>query len=199
VAEPSEAGGGAQSNREPSEQPLSLPPTTILDLCTGSGCIAIAIAKNLPAANITATDISHEALALAQHNATRHNITTIDFRQADLWQAIAPTDTFDFIVANPPYIPDHEWDDPSMMGANVKGHEPDLALRAGKDGLDLIRPIIEGAAAHLAPSGTLIIETAASNANAALELARAQPALTDQRIINDHEGHPRFLIAHKRA
>ncbi len=206
---PAPGGGGAERSeaegvthaREQSEPPNSRPTSLrILDLCTGSACIAIALAKHLPSARITATDIAQDALDLARTNAERHAVADrIDFRRADLWDAIGPTDTFDFITANPPYIPDHEWDDPTMMGANVKGHEPDLALRGGPDGLALVRPIIERAVQHLAPGATLIIETAASHAAEALELARAQPGLTDQRTINDHEGHPRFLIARRRA
>lgn len=177
------------------------PAARILDMCTGSGCIAVAIAKHLPAARVTATDVSGDALEVARANAARHGVDErITFLEGETWGPLGTTGladqrAFDFVCANPPYIPDHEWDDPSMMGRNVKGHEPDLALRGGADGLAVVRPIVERAHEFLAPGGVLLIEIAASTADAVLALARANGGLADARIMPDHERHPRVLMA----
>ncbi|HYD01649.1 MAG TPA: peptide chain release factor N(5)-glutamine methyltransferase [Phycisphaerales bacterium] len=165
----------------------------ILDLCTGSGCIAVALAKNLPVASVVATDVSSEALAVAAANASRHGVT-IDFRQGDLFGPLGPDErgTFDFIVSNPPYIPDDEWPD---VPANVKNHEPELALRGGGDGLLLVTPIVRQAPDWLKPEGVLMVETAASTAAAALRLAEEVDRYADGQVVKDLEGLDRFLLA----
>lgn len=165
----------------------------ILDLCTGSGCVAIALAKNLKGATVVATDVSEDALTVARGNAARHGVA-VEFRCGDLFGALGEADrgSFDFIVANPPYIPDREWKD---VPANVKNHEPTLALRGGADGMQLVRPIVEQAADWLKPEGTLMVETAASNAALTLQLAEEADRYAEGRIVKDLEGHERFVVA----
>ncbi|HZW06662.1 MAG TPA: peptide chain release factor N(5)-glutamine methyltransferase [Phycisphaerales bacterium] len=165
----------------------------ILDLCTGSGCIAVTLAKNLKGAEIVATDLSPDALAVAAANAARHGVA-IDFRQGDLFSALRRDDagSFHFIVSNPPYIPDREWVD---VPANVKNHEPELALRGGADGMRLVTPIVRTAPDWLAPDGVLMVETAASTAADALKLAEDADRYADGQIVKDLEGHDRFLLA----
>ncbi len=169
------------------------------DVCTGSGCIAVALLKNLPHAHAAATDISADALSVARDNAQRHHVLDrLNLLQGNL---LAPLEghpagqQLHYLVANPPYIPDHEWNDPAMMGANVKGQEPDIALRGGADGLDAVGPIVDHGHERLRQGGLLLVEIAASTADAVLARARANSALADTRIVNDLEGLPRVLIA----
>lgn len=110
----------------------------IADICTGSGAIAIALLANLPNAIAVGADISADALALAAENAARHGLTSrLLLREGDLvGPAAADGGLFDFIVSNPPYIPDEEW---PAVPPSVKQHEPHLALRGGAGGLDLVR------------------------------------------------------------
>lgn len=164
----------------------------IADVCTGSGSIAVALAKHLPDAEIIATDISPDALALARENADKHALSDrIEFAQGDLLGPLTGRAPFDWIVSNPPYIPDHEWE---AVEPNVKDHEPHLALRAGGDGLEFVRPIIENAAGLLAPGGRLLVEIAACTAGDALTIA-AGHGWADVSILKDHEGSDRVLVA----
>ncbi|MDP1660493.1 MAG: peptide chain release factor N(5)-glutamine methyltransferase [Phycisphaerales bacterium] len=167
----------------------------ILDLCTGSGCVAIALARHLRAAAVVATDVSGDALAVARANAERHKVS-IDFRSGDLFEALAAEErgAFDFVLANPPYIPDHEWAD---VSANVREHEPELALRGGADGMRLVTPIVQQAADWLKPggAGVLMVETAASTSAEALKVAEDSDRYAEGRTVKDLEGHERFLLA----
>ncbi|MFT3685667.1 MAG: peptide chain release factor N(5)-glutamine methyltransferase [Phycisphaerales bacterium] len=164
----------------------------VLDLCTGSGCVAVALAKNLPGATVIATDVSVEALEVARSNAARHGVA-VEFRQGDLFDALRGDErgTFDFIVSNPPYIPDVEW---AEVPANVKNHEPELALRGGLDGFSLVRPILQQGAEWLKPEGVLMVETAASGAQDALKIAEDADRYADGRVVKDLEGLDRFVL-----
>ncbi|MEM1183545.1 MAG: peptide chain release factor N(5)-glutamine methyltransferase [Planctomycetota bacterium] len=166
----------------------------IADICTGSGCIAISLAKNLPEASFVATDLSQDALDLARSNAESHEVADrIEFREGNLLEPIEGDEPFDAIVSNPPYIPDHEW---YAVEANVKDHEPHSALRGGTDGLDLIRPLFEGIAARLAPAGWAVVEVAAAHANDAAGLAD-RAGLTDITVLKDHEGLDRIVAGRR--
>ena len=181
----------------------SAAPPLIADLCTGSGCIAIAIATHLTTASILATDCSSDALAVAQANIDAHGLAErISLWDGDLLEPVAHQldklgRSLDYLVANPPYIPDHEWNDPAMMGRNVKGHEPELALRGGVDGLRLVRPLIEQGPELLRPGGLLLVEFAASTADEVLALAARHRLLEGERLLTDLEGLPRVLIAQR--
>lgn len=171
----------------------------IADIGTGSGCIIVALLKNLPEAHGIATDQSAEALAVAKENASRHGVADrIDFIQGDLLTALDDHPgggSLSALVSNPPYIPDAEW---AAIPANVR-HEPEDALRGGADGLRFVRAIIEGAPSRLAPGGMLAVEFAESTADEALAVAMDQSDLSDQRIERDFQGRPRVVIAHRRA
>jgi len=163
----------------------------IADIGTGSGCIAVALARNLPDARIIATDVSAQALEVAADNARRHEVADrIEFRLGPHYEPILH-EHFRYVVANPPYISDAEWAD---VPPNVKDYEPATALRGGADGLDHLGVLIEGASAHLETPGQAVFEIAASQKPAVL--ARAQAAgLEDPMVLADHEGHPRMLVA----
>jgi ribosomal protein L3 glutamine methyltransferase len=126
----------------------------ILDLGTGSGCIAIACAKALPRARVDAVDISPDALAVASGNVRRHRVgRRVRLLQSDHFSALAG-ERYDIILANPPYVGRRE-----MSGLPPEyRHEPPLALAAGRDGLDSVRVILREAAGHLRPGGVLIVE-----------------------------------------
>ncbi|NRA58362.1 MAG: peptide chain release factor N(5)-glutamine methyltransferase, partial [Phycisphaerales bacterium] len=171
-------------------------PPRVADVCTGSGCVAIAIASQAPDAIVLASDIDAEALTLATENVERHGLAErVSLCQGDLLAALPESDPFDAIIANPPYIPDDEWE---SVAANVKDHEPTHALRGGVDGLDFVRRIIDGAFDRLQPGGLLAIEVAASRADEAVELVGASPYANDVGIVRDFTGRPRVVRAFRR-
>ena len=133
----------------PSQQPLQ-----ILDLGTGSGAIAITLAKLRPQALVTAVDISPEALAVAQQNATHLEVRNIHFIESDWFQALDLCSQFDLIVANPPYIAAN---DPHLQQGDVS-FEPIGALHSGADGMDAIRLIAQESRRFLSPNGWLLFE-----------------------------------------
>jgi release factor glutamine methyltransferase len=164
----------------------------VLDLATGSGCIAVSVAAQLPAATVVATDLVPAAIELATRNATTHGVADrIEFRVGSLWEPILADERFDVIAANPPYISDAEW---AEVPPNVKSWEPASALRGGPDGLELVRPIVAGARAHLSPGGVLLIEIAASQETGSLRIAR-EAGFEGPSVIKDFEGLPRVLVA----
>ncbi len=172
----------------------------VADVGTGTGCIAISIAAQVPSANIIASDVVPEALALAKSNADSHKVADrIEFVIGDGLDAIAhakPGLRFDVIVSNPPYIPDAEWEG-GEVALNVKAFEPAGALRGGADGLNVVRPLIAAAPKLLKPGGLLAMEIAHAQRNTVIELARATSELIEIDVLKDHEGLWRVLVAHK--
>lgn len=167
----------------------------IADVGTGSGTIAITLAKqfakNDSDATVIATDISEDALEVAKQNARDHDVhDRIEFRQGNLLEPLVG-EQFTYLVSNPPYIPDFEWDD---VQPNVKDHEPTLALRGGKDGLDCIRPLIANAKQHLTDPGQLVIEIAAVQRDEVIRLSE-EAGLRHPNVLVDHEKLPRVLVA----
>jgi release factor glutamine methyltransferase len=137
-----------------------LEPKSILEIGTGSGCIAIACAVRLPEATVVATDISEKALEVARRN----DVTgRVDFRQGDLFDPVS--ERFELIVSNPPYVAD------GAAMPDVEAHEPHLALFAGEDGLDVLRRLLPDAKKHLEPGGTLLCEIADEQSAAVREIA----------------------------
>lgn len=137
---------------------LSEEPENILDMCTGSGCIAIASALNFPDATIDAVDISKDALDVARRNVQQHQLESrVNLIQSDLFTSIPPK-KYSLIICNPPYV------DAKEMAALPQEyqHEPTLALAGGADGLDLVQKILDQAADYLTPEGILIVEVGAS-------------------------------------
>lgn len=173
----------------------------LADICTGSGCIATSLLYTMKAARAIATDLSADALAVAKLNAVRHGvIDRVDLLQGDLLAPLAEHSiarshgSLHYIVSNPPYIPDNEWD---AVEPNVKDHEPHMALRGGADGLDFVRRILHDAPPFLRTDGLLLIEVAASRAEQAEALARDTPGLADVRILHDMAALPRVIAARK--
>ncbi len=158
----------------------------ILDLCTGSGCIAITLAKNLPAATIVATDASESALAVARKNAEFHKVAErITFLQGNLFEALTnltPPRRFHVIASNPPYIATA---DIANLMPDVRDHEPRMALDGGPDGLEFHHHIAGGAKDHLAPSGLLAVEIAFNQSAEVQAIFAAASYLEQIRLVRD--------------
>jgi len=166
----------------------TLKPARLLDVGTGSGCIAVACAVRLPEAAVVATDISSAALAVAERNAGGAGVSErIEFREGDLLGPIGADERFDLIVSNPPYV---------ARGAalpEVDLHEPHLALYPGQTGLEILERLIPDARAHLADGGTLLVEIGEEQADAARALA--EPHFREVTVQPDLAGLPRLLVA----
>jgi release factor glutamine methyltransferase len=177
-----------------------LPPEPrVLELCAGSGCVAIYLAKRLSDAQVVATDVSSEALAVAERNVLRHGVgERVALGVGDMWEpveALAAGHPFDLIVSNPPYIPTGEI---PGMGRHVAEHEPHLALDGGADGLDPHRRILEYAADYLAPGGRLFLEHEWYHGAPARALAeRYRGRYDDVRTLKDANQKDRALHARR--
>lgn len=175
----------------------------IADICTGSGAIVIALLKNLPKATAIAVDISEQALEYARKNAERHGVADrLELLQGDLCAPLIDHPAgagagagFHYLVSNPPYIPDAEWNDPAMVDPNVRDFEPELALRGGADGLKLIRPLIAQAPSRLRSRGLLVLETAAATAKTVAELINESGEFASSRIVKDVDALDRVVVA----
>ena len=166
--------------------------TSILDIGTGSGCIAVSIATGLRSAQLTATDISPAALAVAVANATTHEVADrIAFLEGNLFEPLDSHAHFDFIVSNPPYVTPDEID---QLAPDIRDHEPHTALDGGRDGLDLIRQLIASAPRYLAPAGTLLCEISPEQADAVKALLGEQPAFGTPRLVEDLAGEARVVV-----
>lgn len=164
-------------------------PARVLDVGTGSGCIAIAIAARFPRAAVAAVDLSQAALAVAQRNARRHGLDTMEWIRSDLFAALENSGRrFDLIVSNPPYIPAG-----MLAELAVSRFEPALALDGGPDGLAVIRALLSRAGAFLETSGQLLVEIEASQGEAARSLAREVFPDRPARIHPDLAGRDRVL------
>lgn len=172
----------------------------IADVGTGSGCIAISLALALPSARVVATDVAPEPLDLARRNAERFGVADrVELVEGSLLEPLrgrADADRFDVLCSNPPYISDHEWDRGQVQRA-VREHVPPRALRGGPDGLDHVRPLIEGAGALLKTPGLLAIEIAGGQREAALDLAERAGGLERATVRKDCEGFWRVLLAER--
>jgi release factor glutamine methyltransferase len=166
---------------------------TIVDVGTGSGCIAVALAKELPRARIEAVDVSERALRVAAANAARHKVRTVTFRRSNLLSAFRGTGAkFDFIVSNPPYIARGEWDG---LPAEVRDWEPRRALLAGESGLEIVERLVRRAGAFLRPGGYLIFEIGESQRDRVLGLFGRR--WTEIETAWDLAGKPRVITARR--
>ncbi len=174
----------------------------IADIGTGSGCIAIALAKELPHATIYATDISSAALAVARRNAARHSVSgRIRFLECNLLDALSdsPLATrhspllLDLVASNPPYIGRRE---AATLMREVRDHEPEIALYGGKEGYEFYADLIAQAAAHLKSAGILVLELGHNSLPAVQPLLDA-PAWANVAVTNDLAGIPRIIAAER--
>jgi release factor glutamine methyltransferase len=163
-------------------------PSTILDVGTGSGVIALTLAQKFPETKVVATDVSDDALLLARENAARLQIDRVEFRNSDLLENV--DGKFDLIAANLPYISRH---DRGQLAAEVL-QDPEVALFAGEKGDEMIRQLIESAPEHLNAGGLLALEIGLGQESALIELLR-QKNYGDIEAKNDYSGRTRFLIA----
>ena len=162
----------------------------ILDLGTGTGAIALSLAKELPACAITATDQSMAAINVAKQTALDNAISNVEFIQSD-WFSNLKQQQFNIIVSNPPYIKEN---DPHLQLGDVR-FEPLSALTSGKDGLDDIRTIIKSSQAHLTDKGVLLIEHGYDQANDVSELLQ-HADFTNVNAFKDYNENPRVSIGH---
>jgi release factor glutamine methyltransferase len=163
----------------------------IADVCTGSGCVAIALACERRGARVTATDISAEALLVARRNAERLQVESrVTFAETDLLAGIAGP--FDLIVSNPPYVPEQNR---ATLQQEVREYEPPVALFAGNDGLSAIRRLAAESVAHLPAGGALVFEFGAGQESAVAQLIAGTSGLRLVDIKRDLQGIPRTAIA----
>ncbi|MDO4528900.1 MAG: peptide chain release factor N(5)-glutamine methyltransferase [Lachnospiraceae bacterium] len=160
----------------------------VLDLCTGSGAVAVAIKHSRPDAAVTALDISKEALETAKKNAEK-NGCGIEFLVSDLFEDLGAERKFDVIVSNPPYISETEYE---TLMPEVKDHEPSLALLAGEEGLDIYRRLIAEAPRYLAKGGALLVEIGCSQAEAVSRLFK-ENGFKEIKVIKDLAGLDRVV------
>jgi release factor glutamine methyltransferase len=161
----------------------------IVDVGTGSGCLAVALAVEFPGARVTATDVSAEALAVAYRNAERHNVLPrVSFIQTDLVEGII--DEADLIVSNPPYVPDGE---ARTLQPEVARYEPPAALFGGADGLDVIRKLLAHVHTRLASDGLLIVEFGFGQ-EAAVREAAERAGWVIVRVRSDLQRIPRVAL-----
>ena len=158
---------------------------------TGSGCIAISLAKNAPNLNLLGIDLSSSALNIARQNAEKHGVTEqILFLQSDLFFNLSTFQhsTFNLIIANLPYIPTS-----TLRKLEVYRREPTLALDGGADGLDLIRRLLADAPRWLAPKGLILLEIDSSHGQAALNLTKKIFPKAEIQLLEDLSGRNRFI------
>ena len=161
-----------------------------LDLCTGSGCVAISLGRERPTASVLASDVSEGALAVARDNAQRLGAYNVGWAAGDLFAALpGKTPRFDVITANPPYIPSEEI---ATLAEDIRSFEPRLALDGGPDGLDLLRRIVQDAPAFLVDGGALALEVGAGEAPDVARLVEER-GFQDVKSARDYGGIERVV------
>jgi len=169
----------------------------VLDVCTGSGCISVALGAESKRLSITALDISEKALAVAHHNAVGNNVADkIHFIRGDLFYPIKNKNNFDLIVSNPPYIPEN---DMRGLQAEVRLYEPALALDGGPGGMDYIKRLIEDSPKLLRPGGSLLLEIGTAQAEKACKLALERGDFEAIHTKKDLSGIERIFLARKKT
>jgi release factor glutamine methyltransferase len=176
------------------ERPVDAPPAVVVDLCTGSGAIAKAIATEVPGTRVSAVELSPEAHAWAERNLAD---TDVELLLADMADAPPELDgTVDLVICNPPYVPLDAYD---SVVAEARDHDPTVALFSGADGLDAIRVLTATAARLLRPGGLLTFEHAELQREAAPAVVVASGAFRTVRDHQDLTGRPRFVTAVRTA
>jgi release factor glutamine methyltransferase len=174
-------------------------PQYVCDLCTGSGCIAVAIAKNFPNAKVVGADISAAALAVAARNVAKHGLDErVKLYSGDLFDALVPhvdVTSFDVVASNPPYVSDADYE---KLDKNVKDYEPRQALLAGPEGLDVYKRIFEKTDPFLKSGGGLFLEIAYNQGQTVPRLLEQTGLFTDIKAEKDPHANDRLVTARKK-
>jgi release factor glutamine methyltransferase len=166
---------------------------SVIDVGTGSGCLAVAVTKYCKQVRVTAIDVSDEALEVAARNATKHGVAErIRFLKGDLFSPLSAGEQFDFVLSNPPYIPRK---DIAGLAAGVRDYEPHTALDGGSNGLEVLDRLVTESPARLKPGGYLIVEIGSPQERPARERIQAQSGFELAKTVYDSAGHPRVLRA----
>jgi release factor glutamine methyltransferase len=168
-------------------------PVVVVDVGTGSGCLAVTLAHERPAITVVATDVSGEALAIARRNAVRHGVANrVHLVRGDLLTALVHHPLADLVVSNPPYVPDQSPD----VAPDVRASEPPGALFSGLEGLDHIERLVPAAFAVVRPGGQLVFELGSGQA-AAVRARMAARGWLDVELWQDLQGIPRVAVGHR--
>jgi release factor glutamine methyltransferase len=171
-------------------------PVRIADVGTGSGCIAVAVAHEVPSSRVCAVDVSLPALKIARENASSHGVLDrVQLLCCDLLEGLRPEPFFEFILSNPPYVARTEY---NTLPGMVREHEPHIALFAGESGLDVCRRLIPQAAVRLVPGGYLLMEIGLGQAGEVIKVAQREGFLV-KGALNDLQGIARCIVARKKA
>lgn len=169
----------------------------VMDLCTGSGCIAIAVAAENRQARVVGVDVSKEALYLAKKNAERHGLEDIQWIESNLFEMLDSEknglEKFDMIISNPPYIPSEEIEN---LEIEVRHYDPVLALDGGEDGLDFYRKISEKGQQYLVENGKLLLEIGHGQSKAICRILQ-RDGWKDCKEFEDYAGRERIIMATK--
>tara|TARA_R110002072_G_C7978996_1_gene536087 strand:+ start:103471 stop:104376 length:906 start_codon:yes stop_codon:yes gene_type:complete len=178
------------------EAAKGLPSPRILDVCTGTACVPVAIAQNCAAAVLTAIELDNQAHQIARRNIEKHGLTDrITLLRGDLFSPLASDTSFDVITANPPYVTNEEM---NTLPPDIRLHEPELALRGGVDGLDLMRRLIPEAAARLTGAGTLLLEIGSQQGDDVCRLFATTNQYEPAQVVKDLGGCTRVVWAKKK-
>lgn len=177
--------------------PLAPQGARVVDLGTGSGALAIALALARPDLAVVASDVSKNALAVAARNVARHGLEPrVQLRHGSWWEACGDQAPFQLVVSNPPYVDPAQ---PELLDADVRDFEPPLALFSERgDPASCYRAIAAGIAAHVVPGGALVLETGVGAADAALDAVRQCTEVESATLHDDLAGRPRFVVARRR-
>jgi release factor glutamine methyltransferase len=164
----------------------------VVDIGTGSGAIALSLAAEGSFSRVVATDVSTDALAVAEANAARLGVRAVEFRCGPLWEPLQPGERFDVIVSNPPYVAER---DRVTLPPEVVEHEPAAALFAGPGGYDVLEAIVRGAPPHMTAGSLLALEIGAGQKDEVLRLIAETGAFEDARVVDDLSGRARIALA----
>jgi release factor glutamine methyltransferase len=172
---------------------VRMPDCHILDLCTGTGCLALAIAKKYPEAHVYGIDISEDAIHYSTANAKSNRVDNVIFLQGSLFGPVERGRRFDLIISNPPYI---KHNDINKLQPEIKNYEPEEALDGGEDGLSYYRTIIPEAKAYIKSNGVLMLEIGLGQSHEIKKIAE-QEGFTRISLLRDYAGIERIFMAEK--
>lgn len=174
-----------------------IPSASVLDVCTGTGCIPISVAENCKDASLTAIEVDDCAFQIAQRNIEKFELTNrISLLQGDLFSPLSSDASFDVITANPPYVTNEEMD---TLQPDIRLHEPQLALRGGQDGLDIVKRLIAESPSWLTDGGALLLEIGEKQSAAVTQLFTDSDKYEAAQIVKDLGGHSRVVWARKKS